>query len=53
MSTNVTTGAAPADEPKSFFRRDHLVGIEKKVQAEWLEQGVFEADALPAGKNLY
>jgi len=39
--------AAPA-APRSFARRDHLLAIEREVQARWAEERQFEADAEPA-----
>ena len=41
MSVEVTEAAAPG----KFYRRDHLVDIEKKVQQKWKKLKAFETDA--------
>ena len=40
--------------PKSYARRDHLAGIEKRVQKKWEDPRVYEADIdIRVGREKY
>lgn len=44
---------ATTTAPKSFARRDHLRGIEKRIQQEWADKKVYETDCTPGKPKFF
>lgn len=43
----VVKGEKPEEKKSSSKRRDHMIAIEREVQAAWAASGAFEADEEP------